>query len=54
MRAASRVLMLLAKENTPPVPVVVLERDLDLDVVLLALEEEHLRMDRGLVLVQVL
>src|SRR5690349_5415680 len=41
-------------EHALLVAVVVLEGDLDLDVVLLPLEEEHLRVDRGLVLVQVL
>src|SRR3984893_3145376 len=40
-------------EHALLVAVVVLERDLDLDVVLLPLEEEHFRVDRRLVLVQV-
>src|SRR6266545_1049872 len=42
------------RENALLVTVVVLQRHLDLDVVLLALEEEHLGMDGRLVLVQVL
>src|SRR5206468_10687960 len=42
------------REDALLVAVVVLQRHLDLDVALLALEEQHLRMQRGLVLVQVL
>src|SRR5262249_61757408 len=41
-------------EHVLLVAVVVLQGDFDLDVVLLALEEEHLGMDGGLVLIQVL
>src|SRR5262249_51479680 len=41
-------------EDALLIAVVVLQRHLDLDVALLALEEQHLRVERGLVLVQVL
>src|SRR5262249_10198595 len=49
-----RVDVVREREQVLLVAVVVLKRDLDLDPVLLALEEEHLGMDRCLVLVQVL
>src|SRR5207249_3086084 len=42
------------REDALLVAIVVLQRHLDLDVALLALEEQHLWMQRGLVLVQVL
>src|SRR5262249_9280750 len=50
----ARVDVVREREEILLVPVVVLERDLHLDVVLLALEEENLRMDRRLVLIEVL
>ena len=52
--ALARVDVVGEGEEALLVPVVVLQGDLDLDIVLLALEEEHLRMDGRLVLVQVL
>ena len=52
--ALARVDVVGEGEDVLLVAVVVLQRHLDLDAVLLALEEEHLRVDRRLVLVQVL
>src|SRR6266545_2342308 len=52
--AFARVDVVGEGENALLIAVVVLEGDLDLDIVLLAFEEEHLGMNRRLVLVQVL
>ena len=52
--ALARVDVVREGEHALLVAVVVLERDLDLDVALLALEEQDLRVDRRLVLVEVL
>ena len=55
MRAAlAGVDVVREREDALLVAVVVLQRGLDLDVALLALEEEHLGVERRLVLVQVL
>src|SRR5262249_24139288 len=52
--ALTRVDVVGEGEQVLLIAIVVLERHLDLDGVLLALEEQHLRMDRRLVLVEVL
>src|SRR5215813_6357821 len=52
--ALARVDVVREREDALLVAVVVLQRHLDLDVALLALEEQHLGMQRGLVLVQML
>src|SRR5207253_4228401 len=50
----ARVDVVREREDALLVAVVVLQRDLDLDVALLPLEEQHFRVDRRLVLVEVL
>src|SRR5204862_8257838 len=52
--ALARVDVVRERDDALLIPVVVLQRDLDLGVTLLPLEEQHLRVDRRLVLVEVL